>query len=108
MKARPLPLKKSGPSSDVESAHRSALSPSRREVARACERACGVPCNLRLERERASAQNAAVDQAMCIAEQEEAEWQGGMALNAAATTASTAATTAAAVAREATGGGNSS
>ena len=45
-----------GPSSDVESAHRgrmpadqasssSSAAPTQRDVARACERACGVPCN---------------------------------------------------------------
>ena len=57
-KPRQLHLRKSGPSSDVESAHRgrmpadqasssSSVAPDGRDVARACERACGVPCNLR-------------------------------------------------------------
>ena len=62
---RPLHPKRSGPSSDVESAHRAAPArpgPSasssssvapppaaeRGEVARACERVCAQPCNLRL------------------------------------------------------------
>ena len=56
-KPRPLHLRKSRPSSDVESAHRgrmpadqasssSSVAPDQRDVARACERACGVPCNL--------------------------------------------------------------
>ena len=53
-KPRQLHLRKSGPSSDVESAHRgrmpadqasssSSVAPDQRHVARACERACGVP-----------------------------------------------------------------
>ena len=53
-KPRPLLLRKSGPSSDVESAHRrrmpadqasssSSVAPDQRDVARACERACGMP-----------------------------------------------------------------
>ena len=53
-KPRQLLLRKSGPSSDVESAHRgrmtadqasssSSVAPDQRDVARACERACGVP-----------------------------------------------------------------
>ena len=64
-KRRPLHLRKSGPSSDVESAHRgrmpadqasssSSVAPDQRDVARACERACGVPCNLRVARQRAT------------------------------------------------------
>ena len=70
-KPRPLLLRKSGPSSDVESAHRgrmpadqasfsSSVAPDQRDVARACERACGVPCNLRVARQRATQWNAAV------------------------------------------------
>ena len=70
-KPRPLHLRKSGLSSDVESAHRwrmpddqasssSSVAPDQRDVARACERACGVPCNLRVARQRATQQNAAV------------------------------------------------
>ena len=74
---RQLHLRKSGPSSDVESAHRgrrladkssssSSLAPNQRDVARACERACGVPCNLRVARQRATEQNAAVEGAVGI------------------------------------------
>ena len=67
-KAKPalsLHLKRSGPSSDVESANRGALprpGPSNRsssslapppaaqqgKVARACKRVCGMPCNLQV------------------------------------------------------------
>ena len=58
---RPLLLRKSGPSSDVESAHRgrmpadqasssSSVAPHQRDVARACKRTCGVPCNFRVAR----------------------------------------------------------
>ena len=61
-KPRQLHLRKSGPSSDVESAHRgrmpadqasssSSVAPDQRDVARACERTCGVPCNLRVARQ---------------------------------------------------------
>ena len=53
---RQLHLRKSGPSSDVESARwgrmpadqassSSSVAPNERDVARACERTCGVPCN---------------------------------------------------------------
>ena len=53
-KPRPLLLRKSGPSGDVESAHRGrmpadqasssgSVAPHERDVARACERTCGVP-----------------------------------------------------------------
>ena len=76
-KPSPLHLRKSGPSSDVESAHRgrmpedqasssSSVAPDQRDVARACERACGVPCNLRVARQRATQQNAAVAGAVGI------------------------------------------
>ena len=71
-KPRQLHLRKSGPSSDVESAHRgrvpanqgsssSSVAPDQRDVTRVCERACGVPCNLRVARQRATQQNAAVE-----------------------------------------------
>ena len=61
-----LHLRKSGPSSDVESAHRgrmpadqagfsSSVAPDKRHVACACERACGVPCNLRVAWQRGHA-----------------------------------------------------
>ena len=80
-KPRPLLLRKSGPSSDVESAHRgrmpadqassnSSVAPHQRDVARACERTCGVPCNLRVARQRATQQNAAVEGAVGISHQE--------------------------------------
>ena len=86
-------LRKSGPSSDVESAHRgrmpadqasssSSVAPDQRDVARACERACGVPCNLRVARQRATQQKAAVEGAVGIAQQEAAEWAHGMAIHA--------------------------
>ena len=74
-KSRPPPLWPiAGLSSGVESAHRGAHSQPRRKVARACERVCGVRCNLRVARERVSAQNAAVEEAIAIATREEAEW----------------------------------
>ena len=89
---RQLHLRKSGPSSDVESAHRgrmpadqtsssSSVAPDQRDVARACERACGVPCNLRVVRQRATQQKAAVEGAVSIAQQEAANWAHGMAIH---------------------------
>ena len=92
-KPRPLLLKKSGPSSDVESAHRgrmptdqassgSRVAPLQRDVARACERACGLPCNLRVARQRAMQQDAAMEGASGIAHEEAAEWAHGMAIHA--------------------------
>ena len=83
-KPRQLLLRKSGPSSDVESAHRgrmpadqasssSSVAPDQRDVARACERACGVPCNLRVARQRATQEHAAVEGAVGIAQQEAAD-----------------------------------
>ena len=92
-KPRQLHLRKSGPSSDVESAHRrrmqadqasssSSVAPDQKDVAPACERACGVPCNLRVARERATKQNAAMKGAVGIAQQEAAEWGHGMAIHA--------------------------
>ena len=92
-KPRPLHLRKSGPSSAVESAHRgrmpadqasssSSVAPDQRDVARAWERACGVPCNLRVARQRATQQNAAVDGAVGIAQEEAADWGRGMAFHA--------------------------
>ena len=76
-KPRQLHLRRSGPSSDVESAHRgrmpadqasssSSVAPDQRDVARACQRACGVPCNLWVARQRATQQNAAVEGAVGI------------------------------------------
>ena len=80
-KPRPLLLRKSGPSSDVESAHRgrmpanqarssSSVAPDQRDLARACERACGVPCNLQVARQRATQQKAALGGAVDIAQAE--------------------------------------
>ena len=96
-KAKPwqLHLRRSSPSSDVESAHRgggptdeascsSSVAPDQRDVARACERTCVVPCNLRVARQRATEQNAAVEGAVGIAQQEAAEWGRGTAFHASA------------------------
>ena len=79
-KLRLLHLRKSGPSSDVESAYRgrmpahqasfnSSVAPDQRDVARACEPACGVPCNLRVARQRAPQQNAAMEGAVGMAQE---------------------------------------
>ena len=92
-KPRPLLLRKSGPSGDVESAHRgrmpanqasssSSVAPDQGDVARACERACRVPCNLRVAWQRATQHNAAMEGAVGIAQQEAAEWAHGMAIHA--------------------------
>ena len=92
-KPRPPLLRKSGPSSDVQSAHQgrmpadqasssSSVAPDHRDVARACERACGVPCNLRVARKRAKQHSAAVEGAVGIAQEEAAEWAHGMAIHA--------------------------
>ena len=113
-KPRPLLLRKSGPSSDVESAHRgrmpadqasssSSVAPDHRDVARACERACGVPCNLRVARQRATQQNAAVEGAAGIAQEEAAEWAHGMAIHAQTVAAIAAGLTAVAAHGAATG-----
>ena len=110
-KPRQLHLRKSGPSSDVESANRgrrptdeasssSSVPPDQRDVARACERACGMPCNLRVARQQATEQNAAVEGAVGIAQQEATEWGRGMAFHASAVAAIAAGFTAA-VAQEA-------
>ena len=91
-KPPPLLLRKSGPSSDVESAHHgrmpadqasssSSVAPDR-DVARACERACGVPSNLWVARQRAKQHSAAVEGAVGIAQEEAAEWAHGMAIHA--------------------------
>ena len=76
-KAKPpqLYLRKSGPRSDVELAHRgrrpvdeasssSSATPDQKDVAPACEPACRVPCNVRVARQRARQQNAAVEGAL--------------------------------------------
>ena len=112
-KPRPLLLRKSGPSSDVESAHRgrmpadqasssSSVAPGQRDVARACERTCGVPCNLRVARQRAKQQNAAVEGAVGIAQEEATDWGGGMAFHASTVAAIAAGLTAAAAHEAAT------
>ena len=106
-KPRQLHLRKSGPSSDVESAHRggrpadqasysSSVAPDQRDVARACERVCGVPCNLQVAQHWATQQNAALEGAVGIAQQEGAEWGKGMAFHASAVAAIAAGVTAAA------------
>ena len=110
-KPRQLLLRKSGPSSDVESAHRGrmpvdqascsgSIAPHKRDVARACERTCGVPCHLRVARQRATQQNAAVDGAVGIAHEEATEWGRGMDYHA-STVAAIAASLTAAAAHEA-------
>ena len=112
-KPRQLHLRKSGPSSDVESAHRrrmpadqasssSSVAPGERDVARACERACGVPCNLRVARQRATQQNAAVEGAVGIAHEEATDWGRGMAFQASTVAAIAAGLTAAAAQEAAT------
>ena len=91
----------------MESAHRgrmlvdqasssSSVAPDQRDVARACERACGVPCNLRVARQRATQQKAAMEGAVGIAQLEAAEWAHGMAIHASAVAAIAAGLTAAA------------
>ena len=106
-KPRQLLLRKSGISSDVESAHRgrmpadqasssSSVAPDQRDVARVCERACGVPCNHQVARQRATQRNAAVQGAAGIAQQEAAEWAHGMAIHATTVAAIAAGLTAAA------------
>ena len=76
----------------MESAHRgrmpadqpsssSSVAPER-DVARACERACGVPCNRRVAGQRARQYSAAVESAAGIAQEEAAEWAHGMAIHA--------------------------
>ena len=110
---RPLHLRKSDPSSDVESAHRgrmpadqasssSSVAPDQRDVARACERACGVPCNLRVAQQRATQQNAAVEGAVGIAQEEATDWGRGMAFHASTVAAIAAGLTAAAAQEAAT------
>ena len=102
-KAKPRPLllrpqqAPAGPSSDVESAHRgrmpadqasssSSAAPAQRDVAHACERACGVPCNLRVARQRATQHR----------HEEATEWGRGMGYHASKVAAIAAGLTAAA------------
>ena len=112
-KPRPLHLRKPGPSSDVESAHcgrmpahqassSSSVAPDQRDVARACERACGVPCNLWVARQRATQQNAAVEGAVGITQEEATDWGRGMAFHASTVAAIAAGLTAAAAQEAAT------
>ena len=112
-KPRQLHLRQPGPSSDVESAHRgrmpadqasssSGVAPGQRDVARACERACGVPCNPRVARQRATQQNAAVEGAVGIAQEEVTDWGRGMAFHASTVAAIAAGLTAAAAQEAAT------
>ena len=109
-----LPLKCSGPSRDFELSQRGApprpgpwasspsgvaqtfAAPQQGKVARACERVCSVPCNLRVARDRAAQQNAAVEGAVLIAQQEATDWDHGMAIHASAVADISAAPTAAA------------
>ena len=112
-KPRQLHLRKSGPSSDVESAQRgrmpadqasssSGVAPDQRDVARACEHACGVPCNLRVARQRATQQNAAVEGAVGIVQEKAGDWGRGMAFHASTVAAIAAGLTAAAAQEAAT------
>ena len=105
-KPRPLLLRKSGTSSDVESAHRgrmpanqasssSSVAPHQRNVARACERTCGVPCNLRVARQRATQRDVAVEGAVGIAQEQATEGGRGMAFHASTVAAIAAGLTAA-------------
>ena len=97
----------------MESAHRrrmpadqasssSSVSPDQRDVARACERACGVPCNLRVARQRATQQNPAVEGAVGIAQEEATDWGRGMAFHASTVAAIAGGPTAAAAQEAAT------
>ena len=77
----------------------SSVAPGQRDVARACERTFGLPCNLRVARQRALQQNAAVEGAVGIAHEEAADWGRGMAFQA-STVAAIAAGLRAAAAQE--------
>ena len=102
-KPRALLLRKSGPSSDVESAHRGRMPADQASSSSSVAldlRACGVPCNLRVARQRATQRNAAVEGAAGIAQQEAAEWAHGMAIHP-TTVAAIAAGLTAVAAREA-------
>ena len=112
-KPRQLHLRKSGPSSDMESAHRgrmpadqasssSSIAPDQRDVARACERACGVPCKFRVARQRATQQNAAVKGTVGIAQEEATDWGRGMVFHASTVAAIAVGLTAAAAQEAAT------
>ena len=75
---------------------RSSVALNQGDVARACERTCGVPCNLRVARQRATQRNAAVEGAVGISQEEAAEWNRGMAFHASTVAAIAAGLTAAA------------
>ena len=80
----------------------SSVAPHQRDVARACERTCGVPCNLRVARQRATQRNAAVEGAVGIAQEEATEWGRGMAFHASTVAAIAAGLTVAAAHEAAT------
>ena len=80
----------------------SSVAPDQRDVARAWERACGVPCNLRVARQRATQQNPAVEGAVGIAQEEATDWGRGMAFHASTVAAIAAGLTAAAAQEAAT------
>ena len=97
----------------MESAHRgrmpddragssSSIAPDQRDVARACERACGLPCNLGIARQQATQQNAAVEGAVGIAQEGAADWGRGMVFHASTVAAIAAGLTAAAAQEAAT------
>ena len=65
-------------------------------MVRACERVCRVPCKFRVARERDAEQNAGVEEAVLIAQQEATEWEQGLGIQALAVAAIIAAVTAAA------------
>ena len=60
----------------------SSVAPDQRDVARACERACGVACKLRVARQWATQQNAAAEGAVGITQEEATDWGRGMAFHA--------------------------
>ena len=80
----------------------SSVAPDQRDVARTCKRACGVPCNLRVARQRATQQNAAVEGAVGIPQGEATDWGRGMAFHASTVAAIAAGLTAAAAQEAAT------
>ena len=80
----------------------SSVAADQRDVARACELACGVPCNLRVAGQRAMQQNAAMAGAVGIAQQQAAEWEHGMAIHASTVAAIAAGLTAGAAHEAAT------
>ena len=65
-----------------QASSRSSVAPDQRDVARACERVCGVFCNLRVARQRAMQQNAAVERAVGITQEQATDSGRGMAFHA--------------------------